>query len=68
MFSLYCTFTFLQDLHRVSDFQWEAMLDSPSETGQHYKKKKEKNKTPTLVILTFECSYAEFEKDLIKKM
>lgn len=31
----YRTFTFLQDLHRVSNFEWEAMLDGPSETGQH---------------------------------
>lgn len=30
-----CTFAFLQDLHRVSDFQREAMLNGPSEAGQH---------------------------------
>lgn len=29
------TFTFLQDLNRVSDLQWEAVLDRPSETGQN---------------------------------
>lgn len=29
------TFTFLQDLNRVSDFQWEAVLDRPSEAGQN---------------------------------
>lgn len=29
------TFTFLQDLDRVSNFQWEAVLDRPSEAGQN---------------------------------
>lgn len=63
--ALYCTFTFLQDLHRVSDFQREAMLDSPSETDQHCKKKR--HKTPTWVILTFEFSYAEWGKGPIQE-
>lgn len=59
---VHSTFTFLQDLHRVSDFQREAMLDSPSETGQHCNNKKTQNAHMNCVFFPFLlCSYAELE-------
>lgn len=44
------TFTFLQDLNGVSNFQWEAVLDSPSETGQNWGE--HRHTTPTSARFT----------------
>ena len=41
-----CTFAFLQDLHRVSDLQREAMLDGPSEARQHWRQRTRPGQRP----------------------